>query len=290
MIRREVGGGAVYLDSGQLFYQIILRKDRPNVPANKAAFYQKFLQPVVDTYQEFGVNAAYKPINDIIVNGRKVSGNGAAEINNMLVLVGNFILDFNYEMMTKILRVPDEKFRDKIYKTLQENLSTMLRETGTTPDTKALADAMLRNFEPLLGPFNLLTEVDEELLAMAEKRQQEMISDEWLFENDHRRKLPGREVKIREGVFVIQNLLKTPGGLIRVTATNENGLLHDVHISGDFFIYPAERLPELEQALENTPANTEAIQKRIDEFYQSVDIETPGVQPADFAKVLTPRV
>jgi len=119
--RREVGGGAVYLDGGQLFFQLILRKDRPEVSENKAEFYRKFLEPVVATYREFGVPAEYKPVNDILANGRKVSGTGAAEINDMLVLVGNFILDFNYEMMSKCLRVPDEKFRDKVFKTLQEN-------------------------------------------------------------------------------------------------------------------------------------------------------------------------
>lgn len=289
IVRREVGGGAVYLDSGQLFYQIVIRKDHSGVPVKKETFYRKFLEPVVNTYREFGVNAAYKPINDIIAGGRKVSGNGAAEINDMLVLVGNFILDFNYEMMTKILRVPDEKFRDKIYKTLQDNLSTMLRETGEMPDTKALANVMLRNFEPLLGPFNVSTQVDEELLAAAEERQKEMITDNWLFANDRRRK-SSREVKIREGVYVIQNLLKTPGGLIRVTGINQDGVLKDIHISGDFFIYPAERLPELEAALENTHATAEAIQKEVARFYEQAGVETPGVQPADFAKVLAPEV
>ena len=67
--------------------------------------------------------AEYKPVNDIIANGRKVSGNGAAEINDMVVLVGNFILEFaNYETMSKSLRVPDEKFRDKVFETLYDNL------------------------------------------------------------------------------------------------------------------------------------------------------------------------
>ncbi len=78
--------------------------------------------------------AEYKPVNDILANGRKVSGNGrGGDQRHGGHLVGNFILDFNYEMMSKCLRVPDEKFRDKVFKTLQENLSTFLRETGRFP-------------------------------------------------------------------------------------------------------------------------------------------------------------
>ena len=63
-----------------------------------------------------------------------------------------------------------------------------------------------------------------------------------------------KQVKIAEGVFVIQKMLKTQGGLIRVTAINRNGKLNDVHISGDFFFFPSESLIDLEQALEDAPA------------------------------------
>ncbi len=285
VIRREVGGGAVYLDSGQLFYQLVLRADHPEVPANKDAFYRKFLEPVVETYRQFGVDAEYKPVNDIIAHHRKVSGNGAAEINGMIVLVGNFILDFNYEMMAKSLRVPDEKFRDKVYKTLQENLSTILRETGGTPDTADLAAALVARYEPLLGPMPMKTEVDAELLTEADRRLEMMYNDAWLFANDRRR--PDlKEVKIREGVYVIQKMVKLPGGLVFVSAVNEDGKLRDVHISGDFFIYPMDTLEDLETALEGAPADLDALTATIEDFYRQHAVETPGITPEKLAEAI----
>lgn len=285
IFRREVGGGAVYLDGEQLFYQLIIRADRPDVPGNKIEFYRKFLQPVVDTYRDFGVNAEYKIVNDIIANGRKVSGNGAAEIEGMNVLVGNFILDFNYEMMSKTLRVPDEKFRDKVFKTLHDNLSTIQRETGAKPSTRALADRLVSHYEPILGPLVIETEVDEELLNEAERLFAEMYDDEWLFSNDRRRK-DSRQVKIREDVYVIQNMIKTQGGLVRVTATNKAGYLHDVHISGDFFFYPSDNLQDLEEYLEGLKMDTAILQQAIETFYAAKTIESPGVSPGDLAKLL----
>jgi lipoate-protein ligase A len=287
VFRREVGGGAVYLDSGQLFFQLILRKDRPEVPENKAEFYRKFLEPVIATYRQFGMPAEYKPVNDILANGRKVSGTGAAEINDMLILVGNFILDFNYEMMSKCLRVPDEKFRDKIFKTLQENLSTFLRETGHIPETRLLGDELERRYEAILGPMIIKAVPDPKLIGEAQRLQAERYTPEWLLANDRRRP-DVRQVKIREGVYVIQNMLKTPGGLIRVTAVNQDGKLHEVHISGDFFFYPAENLPELEQALEGVSANSGAVTEAVTQFYARRAVESPGVQPADFAQALIP--
>ena len=283
----EVGGGAVYLDGEQLFYQLILRSDRPGVPSNKAEFYRQYLQPVIETYRAFGVDAEYKPVNDIIANGRKVSGNGAAEIEGMLVLVGNFIMDFDYETMSKTLRVPDEKFRDKVYKTLQENLSTMKRESGSVPSTEALAFDLAHRYEPLLGPLPILREVDRELVQKADELLAVMYTPEWLSANDLRRPHPD-QVKIREGVYVIQNMLKTPGGLMRVTAVKEEGKLRDVHISGDFFFYPAESLPDLERALNGVASDEKSVASLIEHFYAERSIKSPGLQPVDIAKALFP--
>ncbi len=86
-----------------------------------------------------------------------------------------------------------------------------------------------------------------------------------------------RQVKIREGVYVIQNMLKTPGGLIRVTAVNEDGQLREVHISGDFFFYPAKDLLDLERSLDNVPIEVEAVENAVAQFYAHRLVEFPGI-------------
>jgi len=286
VFRREVGGGAVYLDGGQLFFQLILDPKREGVPQQKAEFYRKFLVPIIDTYRAFGVKAEYKPVNDIIANGRKVSGTGAAEINGMMVLVGNFILDFNYEMMSKLLRVPDEKFRDKVFKTLNENLSTFKKETGSIPDAKLVAEDVSHRFDTLLGPFNRKDKIDPEIEKKADDLGKTMLTDDWLLQNDkdHREMRP---VKIRDGVYVIQTMLKTPGGLVRVSAVNQDGILQDIHISGDFFFYPAEQLKHLEQVLDGVQATEEQINDRVDIFYKLNKIESPGLLPGAFGRIFS---
>ena len=126
---------------------------------------------------------------------------------------------------------------------------------------------------------------DVELVAKADELQAERYTDSWLLANDHRR-LEAREVKIREGVYVIQNMLKTPGGLIRVTAVNDEGKLHEVHLSGDFFFYPAEDLLQLEKALEGVAVDASSVTEAVSRFYALRSIESPGVQPGDFARLL----
>jgi lipoate-protein ligase A len=285
VFRREVGGGAVYLDGQQLFFQLMIRRDHPGVPASIADFYRKMLQPIIDTYRKFGVPAGYKPVNDIITNNRKISGTGAAQVDDVLILVGNFIQDFNYEMMSKCLRVPDEKFRDKVYKTMYENLTTFKRETGKIPSNTDLAFDVSQRYEKLIGEMKP-RKLDKELTDKADELLAEMNTTEWLFANDRRRP-DSKQVKIAEGIFVLQRLLKTPGGLIRVTAVNHEGKLRDVHISGDFFFFPSKKLVDLEKSLENVPANSAAISTVVDKFYKKNNIESPGLTPADYGQVFT---
>ena len=283
VFRREVGGGAVFLDGEQLFYQLVIHRDNPLVPAGWEAFYRRFLQAPIAAYRALGIPAEYRPVNDIVANGRKVSGNGAARIGDYLVLVGNLIVDFDYEMMARVLKVPDEKFRDKVYHTLQDNLSTVRRELGSAPPREALWDLLADEFARVLGPLPVQTEVDPEWRAQVDALAPTFLSDEWL----HRRggRPADRPVTIRSGVQLHQKMYKAPGGLIRSMAEVRDGVLARVALSGDFFFYPAEKLADLEAALGGNAA--EEVEPEIARFYDQNGIESPGVTPADLAQVLS---
>ena len=283
IFRREVGGGAVYLDGEQLFFQLIIHRDNPLVPAGgKLAFYRKFLQAPIAAYRALGIPAEYREVNDIVANQRKVSGCGAGEIGDYYVLVGNLIVDFNYEMMARVLKVPDEKFRDKVYKTIYENLSTVKREIAHVPPREKLWSLMADKFVEMLGPMEEETAVDAEWRAKTDELAARFLTDEWLYQT--RRPHAGRKVTIRAGVQVRQRMYKAPGGLIRATVETQQGQIATVELSGDFFFYPADKLTELEKVLVSTGlAEVEGI---IEEFYKVNSIESPGVTPYDLAVAL----
>jgi lipoate-protein ligase A len=285
IFRREVGGGAVYLDGEQLFYQLIIHRDNPLVPAGWEAFYRRFLQAPIAAYRALGIPAEYRPVNDIVANGRKISGNGAGEIGDYFILVGNLIVDFNYAMMARVLKVPDEKFRDKVYKTLQDNLSTVRREVGNVPSREQLWDLLAAKFAEVLGPLPVETTVDAAWRAEVDALAETMLTDEWLYGVSKERKREGRKVTIRSGVQVGQKMHKAPGGLIRAIVEMQEGAIASVSLSGDFFFYPADRLPDLEAALAGVWV--EEVEQTIVRFYAEHDIQSPGVTPADFARVLT---
>ncbi len=283
VFRREVGGGAVYLDGQQLFYQLVIHRDNPLAPRDKAEFYRRFLAPVVQTYRDLGVEVHYQPVNDILtIEGRKISGNGAADIGDYAILVGNLIADFDYETMVRILRVPDAKFRDKVFKSLRGNLTTLRRELDQVPPWETMIASLVRSFEAVLGPLvaaDLPMAVGEEVIKLAETH----TTEEWLLRPGQRLH-EGRRVRIASGVEIAQRMHKAPGGLIRAIVETQHGQIVAVGLSGDFFFYPAEKLVDLEQAL--TGASLAEAQRTIEEFYGVHRIESPGVTPHDLAVAL----
>ena len=282
VFRREVGGGAVYLDGEQLFYQLIIHRDNPLVPAGWEAFYRHLLQAPIAAYRALGIPAEYRPVNDIVANGRKISGNGAAEIGDYYVLVGNLIVDFDYAMMVRVLKVPDEKFRDKVHQTLRDNLSTVRRELGSALPREELWDLLAEKFGELLGPLPIETEVDAAWRAQADALATSMLSDEWLYRKG--RPKEGRTVTIRSGLEIRQRAYKAPGGLIRATTEVQDDVIVTISLSGDFFFYPAQRLAALEAALAGV--RIDKAEQAIARFYDQHRVESPGVTPADFARAL----
>ncbi|MDO9098883.1 MAG: lipoate protein ligase C-terminal domain-containing protein [Candidatus Methanoperedens sp.] len=81
-----------------------------------------------------------------------------------------------------------------------------------------------------------------------------------------------------------QGIHKSRGGLIRSFVATENGLIKDITISGDFFLFPEEALFKIIGHLKGAQANRENLQKIIEEIYEKENIQSPGTTPSDFTE------
>lgn len=283
VFRREVGGGAVFLDGNQIFYQLVLHKDHLLARGSKSDFYRRLLQPVADTYQELGIQAQYRPVNDVVTaEGRKIAGTGVAEIGDYIILVGNLIADFDYQTMTRVLRVPDEKFRDKVFKSMTENLTTIKRELGKMLSWDEMADPLIRHFEEVLGPLEP-AQLPDEVRNKMEELKPKYQSDEWLYMK--RRHLDHRNVKIATDVNIIQHAYKAPGGLMKAVYELKDNLISNLSLSGDYFCYPPDVDTRLAELLNNHELSS--VNQIIADFYKYENIETPGITAADWEKVIS---
>lgn len=280
IIRRSLGGGAVYLDSNQEFYQIVVPEREFPRPIGEA--FRHFLQATVHVYRSFGLPAEYKPINDVVIGGKKASGNGAGLVDGSAVLVGNVILDMNYEMMARVLKVPSEKFRDKLAKSMREWVTSLKRELGYVPERDEIQKRLIEGYEKI-GMKLVPGEISEEELRIFEEEvRPRHTSEEWLYMPEARHpSLTGRAVKVMAGVKVVEAMHKATK-LIRVTMEVAEGKIRDILISGDFFMFPEKACTELEGALIGSPLVREEVEKRVEAFYANTGVQTPGMTAKDF--------
>ncbi|GBD19499.1 Lipoate--protein ligase 2 [bacterium HR27] len=285
MIRREVGGGAVYLDRNQVFTQWIF--PRALVPARVEDRFAWYVRPLIETYRQWGIEATWRPVNDIHVRGRKIGGTGAASIGEAEILVGSLMLDFDTAQMARVLKVASEKMRDKVVESLEEYMTTMRRELGHLPDRDAVVHTYLECCAAELGAeleFGHLTPEEEAMAAALDER---FASEEWLYQKGGLRE---SGIRIHADVRLYETALKVPGGLIRVIVRTHAGRIDDVSLSGDFTLLPALGLAAIEQAVRGLSTRREELAARIREVYRALGLQSPGVAAEDFANAIARAV
>jgi lipoate-protein ligase A len=198
LLRRETAGGVVYLDSRQVFYQVILHKNNPYLPLKRIHFFPRILQPAIDLYRSFGIDALLVPPADIKAGGRKCSGNAAGDIGPSVVYVGNIIMDFDFEAMSKVLKVPTPTYRRHLLKAMQDHMLTLAgRMNGT--DVQVLELELVKGFERQFGNLNCRS-LDNEIKQQSVLLKERLTSKEWLNQPGRQSKL--RRIKIAEGVYL----------------------------------------------------------------------------------------
>jgi lipoate-protein ligase A len=282
IFRREVGGGAVYLDNGQVFTQWIFH--RPNLPTSLEERFALYIKPLVDTYQSLSIPATHRPVNDVHVQGKKIGGTGAAQIGEAEVVVGSLMFDFNFDLMARVLKVSSEKMRDKIYQSLNEYMTTMTRQLGHTPDYETVKRAYIRQVVETLGRPAEYAHPTPAEIAVTEELEARFASDEWLYQKGGLRQTGA--VKIHADVYLAEAAYKAPGGLIRATARLREGRIDDITLSGDFTLLPAFAVGALEQALRGVTLDTAPIRAKVAEFYRGLPVQSPGVGVEDWVNAI----
>jgi lipoate-protein ligase A len=187
-------------------------------------------------------------------------------------------------MMVKVLKVPNEKFRDKIAQSLRERMTTIKLETGSMPDRTEVKEDLVRLYEETLDIELIRADLTSwEKSRMAELRPK-YLSDEWLHWRRGGRLTDAKTVKISATTSVGTSNFKAPGGLIRTTVEIVDEKISEVVISGDFFMLPSEAIAQLEREIIGSSIEGKELLQRIRIAYTENGIESPGVLPEDIEK------
>ncbi|MBN1658798.1 MAG: DUF116 domain-containing protein [Anaerolineae bacterium] len=271
--RRLTGGGGLYWDPSALGWEIYAPQGHPGIASQVEAMYEQLCNAAVYGLARLGVEASFRPKNDIEVNGRKISGTGGTAMGASFMFQGSLLIDYDVDTMLRALRIPTEKLRDKEIDSVKERVTCLKWELGQVPPLAKIKAALVEGFAHVLGvEFQAagLTAAEEVLLAA---RLPFFESDEWVYgprrSLDHRREL--------------RALYKSPGGLVRVALVVDEGArrITSALITGDFFAYPKRAIFDLEAALKNAPARLPVIEQIVHNFWRESNVQIPGVTPDD---------
>lgn len=262
-VRRLSGGGAVYHDLGNLNFSFITKDD-----GESFRNFKKFTQPIVDALKEMGIDAELSGRNDILAEGRKISGNAQFSTKGRMFSHGTLLFNSEMDAVVSALKVRKDKIESKGIKSIRSrvaNISEFLDEPMSIEEFKqALLVSIFGGADNI--EYYELTEKDwENIHILSEKRYQ---SWDWNF---------GKSPK-----FNLDHSHRFPAGSIDLKLQVSKGKIEEAAIFGDFF--GVGDMADVEKRLIGVDYSRSAI----DEALADIDIPTyfGGVTREDFLSLI----
>ena len=274
VVRRITGGGAIYLDEGQLGWELVFHRKSLGIPA-LPDLAREICNAAATGLSELGIDAKFRPRNDIEVDGRKISGTGGFFDGDILIYQGTVLVDMNAQQMVRALNIPESKLAKRRLDSAAERVVTLKELLGDDlPDLETIKQSLIRGFTEGLGISAEPGDITENEEVLATRYFIEEIgTDDFVAEIDN----PGEQGEVLAGSHTC------PGGTIDSFVKLEGPtqrILQRVLISGDFFVTPPRIVFDLEARLMGL--RVDEINPAIEQFFAENDIDMLSVAPEDF--------
>jgi lipoate-protein ligase A len=244
IVRRSSGGGTIFTDRGALLFTVILPFTQGDDA--KRLLLENAAEPIVRALRAVGPQAEIQGRNDILVDGKKVSGMAQYIMNGKLCSHGSLLVNTDLDLLADVLRVDVEKFRTKALRSVRARVANLAEYTEKPCDADTFRSGLgKRLFEPIGAREYVLSERDTEQIH--EIRSAKYANPEWTFGSSPR--------------FSFVNARRFFGGKVEISLETEKNTIIHCGISGDFLALRPIR--ELEELIEGAAYRPDAVSGRI---------------------------
>ncbi|PCJ50220.1 MAG: lipoate--protein ligase [Gammaproteobacteria bacterium] len=274
IVRRITGGGAIFLDPGQLGWELAI--SRKNLPAGQLADITKILcEAAASGLSRLGLDVRFRPRNDLEVDGRKISGTGGFFDGDTLFFQGTVLVDMNPAHMVAALHIPAAKLAKHNLKDAGQRVTTLRQLLGDkTPSLDVIREELTAgicealNLQAEKGNFSA-----QEVALAKEYYDDEIGQDDFVEEIDR---------TINDSLMK-KGSCQSPGGLIECYLKLEGATqnrLGEVAFTGDLFISPPRIIYDLEAHLKGV--FIDQLEGSVRTFFERADVNLMSVTPEHF--------
>ena len=211
LVRRPSGGGCIYTDKNIVQYTIITKKEEDSL--------RKFTEPVVNYLNEKGVKAEFTGRNDIIVDGRKISGNAQYKDRELMIHHGSIIYQDSSIDIGKLLTPAKLKLAKKSLTSVKSRITSL--KSMMNMDIAMFIEELknyIKNYYHINENYVLSA---DELEKVEEIRKNKYANDEWTYG--------------RYGKFDKVHSFMNDACVMDIYLKEKNNVIEDIRIDGDYF-------------------------------------------------------
>ncbi|MCF8380528.1 MAG: lipoate--protein ligase [Bacteroidales bacterium] len=246
VVRRISGGGTVFHDLGNLNFSFFMTGEDGNL-----INFKKFTRPIIEFLKKNGLEAEYGTRNELMVHGKKISGNAEHIWKKKTLHHGTLLYSSDLSHLSGALKVNPLKYTDKSVKSVRSRVGNIIDYLPEKLDISVFGEGLMKHVMEEFDVPGIYEFSEEDIAAIMELRDNKFIRWDWNF---------GYSPS-----YIFEKSLKIKPGNLSVKLKATKGIITEIKLSGDFL--EKDVFPDIEKILQGQKHDRTIMNEYLEEKY-----------------------